>query len=252
MGQVRQSFVGSCACPVCLLDGARSGRPAVLRLPARIGAFGLLLTGQLLFLWGNRRDVSPYHQARQHFIAGEYRRAKAILEASSVPSRESVDALVLLGNCYRHLAQFDQCRAALERALAVNPRHHLAHFSLGKLCLILGEYSAAVTSIQLALEHGAPAIVHFELGQARFLSGDDAASRRAFNELPTDSGGDPGQALLLNYYLHCLGEAPHPTPELIGAGLDCCRSDAAKYAGTSYGDHMSLVVGQLERTLAPA
>ena len=54
--------------------------PDPLRFPARIGAFGLLVTIQLLFLWANRRDASPYHQAQQHFIDGDYHTARALLE----------------------------------------------------------------------------------------------------------------------------------------------------------------------------
>ena len=225
------------------------GGPPAVRLPARIGAFGLLVTGQLLFMWGNRRELSPYHQAQQHFIAGEYQAARSILEATPVSSRESVDALVLLGNAYRHLALFDQSRAVLDRALALNPRHHLAHFSLGKLSLILGEYAAARESIALALELGAPDIVRFELGQACFLSHDEDAARLAFNDLPADFSDEPGQALLLAYYLLCLGSAP-PNPSLIDAGLAHCRDDIVKYAGTSYGDHIAHVLQQVERRLS--
>lgn len=234
---------------LCLMALGLGGPPEV-RLPARIGAFGVLVTGQLLFLWGNRREVSPYHQAQQHFIAGEFQAAKAILEAAPTTSRESVDALVLLGNCYRHLALFDQSRNALERALALNPRHHLANFSLGKLSLILGDYSAARESITLALELGAPDIVQFELGQAGYLSGDEESARRCFNDLPADFRDEQEQSLLLAYYLHNLGAAEQPNARLISADLENIRADAAKYADTSYGGHLSQVIQRLEDWLA--
>ena len=226
------------------------GGPLPIRLPARIGAFGVLVTLQLLFLWGNRREISPYHQAQQHFIAGEYQAAKSILEAAPVTARESVDALVLLGNTYRHLAQLDPSRIVLERALALNPRHHLAHFSLGKLRLVIGDYAAACESIALALELGAPDIVRFELGQACFLLGDEEEARRAFYALPADFNDEPGQSLLLAYYLHCLGAVEHPNASLISAGLESVRADAAKYAGTIYGDHLSQFVQQTQRRLS--
>lgn len=231
---------------VCLMALGLGGPPA-LRLPARIGAFGVLVSGQLLFLWGNRREISPYHQAQQHFIAGDFQAAKSILEATPASARESVDALVLLGNAYRHLAQFDQSRAVLERALALNPRHHLAHFSHGKLCLVLGDYAAARQSIARALELGAPDIVRFELGQACFLAGDNDSARVAFDGLPVDFSDEPEQALLLAHYLRGLGAAPHPGAGPKCAGVASVRADAAKYAGTSYGDHLSLVLQQLER-----
>ncbi len=228
------------------------GGPPDVRLPARIGAFGVLLTGQLLFLWGNRREISPYHQAQQHFIAGDYAAARSILEAAPATSRESVDALVLLGNSYRHLARFDQSLAALERALALNSRHHLAHFSLGKLRLILGQYAAARESIARAIELGAPVIVKFELGQACLLSGDDDAARLAFSSLPADYSDEPGPALLQACYLHGLGAAEPPSATLIGAGLESLRADAAKYAGTPCGDHLKQTLQQLERRASAA
>ena len=223
------------------------GGPPAVRLPARFGAFGVLITLQLLFLWGNRREISPYHQAQQHFIAGDFQATRSILEAAPASSRESVDALVLLGNAYRHLALFEQSRAVLERALALNARHHLAHFSLGKLSLILGEYAAARESIARAIELGAPAIVNFELGQACFLSDQKDAALRAFRGLPADVSDQPGPALLLAYYWHSLGAAEPPSATLISAGSESLRADAAKYARTPYGEHLARVPQQLER-----
>ena len=235
---------------LCLMAIGLGGPPEV-RLPARIGAFGVLVTGQLLFLWGNRRELSPYHQAQQHFIAGEFQAAQAILEAAPATARESVDALVLLGNCYRHLGQYDQSRAVLERALALNPRHHLANFSLGKLNLILGDYSAAREAIALALQLGAPDIVQFELGQACLLAGDEESARRCFNALLADARAEQEQSLLLAYYLHHLDGVEQPDARLISAGLEQCRADAAKYAATNYGAHLSQVIQRLEDWLAP-
>lgn len=246
---VKVSFAMALILFVFLMALGLFGPPAI-RLPARIGAFGIIVTLQLLFLWGNRREISPYHQAQQHFIAGDFPAAKSVLEAAPLSSRESVDSLVLLGNCYRHLALLDQSRALLERALALNPRHHLARFSRGKLSLVLGEYVAARASIALALELGAPAIVRFELGQACFLAGDEAAALLAFKGLPADFGDEPQQALLFAYYLHCLGAAEHPSARLIRAGLEIIRADAAKYADTSYGDHLTHILEQLERLLS--
>jgi len=236
---------------VCLMALGLGGPPS-LRLPAQIGAFGVMISGQLLFLWGNRREISPYHQAQQHFIAGEFQAAKSILEAAPTSARESVDALVLLGNTYRHLAQFDQSRAVLDRALALNPRHHLAHFSRGKLSLVLGDYPAARQSIVRALELGAPDIVRFELGQTCYLSGDNDAARVAFDSLASDFSDEPGQALLLAHYLRCLGRAAQPEAGLISAGAASIRADAAKYAGTSYGDHLSCVLQALELPFSTA
>ena len=107
--------------------------PEEIRQPARIGAFGSLVTLQLLFLWGNRRDLSPYHQAQAHFIAGDYQAAREILEAIPESGRASVDALTLLGNSYRHLGQFETSGRALERALALKPESSFGAFQHGEI-----------------------------------------------------------------------------------------------------------------------
>ena len=68
----------------------------------------------------------------------DYQAARALLEVLPDRGRASVDALVLLGNTYRHLSQFDRAQAALARALELKPTHDLALFSAGKLNLVQG------------------------------------------------------------------------------------------------------------------
>ena len=63
-----------------LLLGVGFLGPDAVQFPARIGAFGLLVTIQFLFLWGNRREASPYHQAQKQFIAQDYQAARELLE----------------------------------------------------------------------------------------------------------------------------------------------------------------------------
>lgn len=226
------------------------GGPEPIQMPARIGAFGLLLTLQLIFLWANRRDISPYHQAQQHFIAGDYQAARAVLEAIPESSRESVDALVLLGNCYRHLSLFDLSRAALERALQRKPNHHLALFSMGKLCIVRGDYALASDMVTAALEAGAPDHTRFELGQAQFLLGERELARANFNAVTEALADDPAQLLMNQYYLHELGNAPGPFARFIRAEIKHWKQEAVKYAGTAYAEHIEEVLAKLESLLA--
>ena len=210
--------------------------PQPIQMPSRIGAFGLLITLQLLFLWGNRRDISPYHQAQRRFIAGDFAAARDVLEAIPDGGRESVDALVLLGNCYRHLAHYDQSSRALRRALELNPAHHLALFSLGKLLLVLGECAESVNCIERALDAGSPDIVRFELGQAHFLHGDHAAARREFKTVRPLATDAPEQAALLDMYMRVIDdESPLPMPAEYTAHW---HAEAQKYADTPYGEHL--------------
>ncbi|MCY4464258.1 MAG: tetratricopeptide repeat protein [Chloroflexi bacterium] len=225
--------------------------PPQLQLPARIGAFGLLVTLQLLFLWGNRRDVSPYHQAQQHFIAGDYDAARSLLEALPERGRESVDALVLLGNSYRNLGQFEQSRRALQHALDLKPRHHLALFSIGKLLMMQGQYPAAREFIESALAVGAPDIVRLELGQCHFLQGDEQSAQAQFLVVRPQLLDSPEQAALLESYLHQLGVAK--APDIESEIIQYWRGEAQKVADTAYGEHLRQVVcAWIKATSQPA
>ncbi len=225
------------------------GGPQEIQLPARIGAFGLLATLQILFIWANRRDISPYHQAQSHFVAGDYQAARSTLEGIPESSRVSVDALVLLGNCYRHLSLFEQSGAALGRALQIKPRHHLALFSRGKLSLVLGDYANAADMIQKALAAGAPDIVRFELGQAYFYSGDYKEATNQLKSVLADKPDDPPLTLLSRFYLYGMGESEMPGEAMTRAGIDHWREEANKYESTPYGVSISRVVSELGNLL---
>lgn len=220
---------------VLLLAVGLAGPPQ-LQLPARIGAFGLLVTLQLLYLWGNRRDISPYHQAQQHFIAGDYAAARALLETLPERGRESVDALVLLGNSYRHLGQFEAARRALQRALDRKPRHHLALFSMSKLLMIQGRFPAAKELIELALAAGAPDLVRLELGQCHILQGEKQSAQEQFLAARPHLLESPEQVALLDCYLHQLGVAK--APDIGSETIQYWQCEAQKAANTAYGEHL--------------
>ena len=209
--------------------------PEPIQLPAKIGAFGLLLTIQLLVLWGSRRALSPYHQAQRHFIAGDYARARGILEAIPDSGRPSVDALVLLGNAYRHLGQLEKSRAALERALGLKPQYPFALYGLGKLKLAAGDYEAAGHLFTKALRSGAPDIVQFDLGQAYYLLGDDERAHRCFDTIRAIAADDPAQALLIDYYRWQMQGGGRPSRRAIRGGIGFWRQEAIKHQQTPYG-----------------
>ncbi len=223
--------------------------PSEMQFPARIGAFGLLVTIQLLFLYANRRQASPYHEAQQRFIAGDYDAARAILESLPDRGRASADALILLGNTYRHLGQYESSRAALTRALTIKPESHLGLFSLGKLHLVQGDYADACVLFERAIKAGAPEIIRFEWGQALYLLGDhDKASERML-DASVAIAEDPALMLLVEYYHWLMDAGSQPDEQSIREQLPQWRNDARKYAGTPYGDHLSKVVRELEAAL---
>ena len=228
--------------------------PAEFQLPARIGAFGLLVSLQLLFLWANRRDISPYHQAQQHFIAGEYQQARAILERIPASARVSVDALVLLGNTYRHLRHDDASQRALARALEHKPRHHLALFSMGKLRLVAGEYEIAQIFFARALEAGAPAAVQFELGQTWYLLGETEKAIGQLRGMRAYLHEEPARLMLAAYYLWRLGDGDLPARDQISVHIQFWRDEAERYHDTPYGAQLRVDVEwlSLHRKSAPA
>lgn len=219
--------------------------PGSVQLPARLGAFGLLITIQLLFLWSNRRDASPYHQAQQHFIAGEYQAARDLLEAIPERGRASADALVLLGNTYRNLSNFGLAQAALDQALKLNPRHHLALFSIGKLNLVQGCYLEASKCFERAIQAGAPPLVRFELGQAQLLLGNHVEALRQLKAARVALADDLAQSLLLQYYLHNLNASDMPSSEFIRENVQYWRGEALKYSETPYGVHLAEIMADL-------
>lgn len=226
------------------------GGPQEIQFPARVGAFGLLVTLQILYLWANRRDISPYHQAQKRFVAGDYQAARSLLEGIPEAARISVDALALLGNCYRHLGLYDKSGAALEQALQIKPNHHLALFSRGKLSLVTGEYSNAASMILRALDAGSPDIVRFELGQTYFLLGDYERANTQFVNLGTALADDPPFDLMIRYCLYRMGKSAPPSLDLIRAGIDYWRAEADKHKSAPYGAATRLAVDELENQLA--
>lgn len=228
-----------------LLLGIGFFGPGSVQLPARLGAFCLLITIQLLFLWSNRRDASPYHQAQQHFVAGEYQAARELLEAIPERGRASVDALVLLGNTYRNLGNFSLAQAALDQALVLNPGHHLALFSIGKLNLVQGHYLGSSEYFERAIEAGAPALVRFELGQAQLLRGNHDEALRQLNAARLALADDLAQSLLLQYYLHSLNASDMPSSEFIRENVGFWRGEALKYSETPYGLHLAEIIADL-------
>jgi len=226
--------------------------PEPVQLPARIGAFGLLLTIQLLVLWGNRRVLSPYHQAQQHFIHGDYLAARDILEMMPQSSPASVDALVLLGNTYRHLGQFEKSRAALEHALGLKPNYHFALYGMGKLNLTTGDYEAAVRFITKALLSGSPDGVQFDLGQAFYLLDDAEKSNHYFNNINSIIADEPAQAMLMAYYRFVMGTGERPSHRSIQEHIHYWQQEAVKYRQTPYGAALQKDVDALSACLKDA
>ena len=219
--------------------------PAQLQFPARVGAFGCLLTAQLLFFWGNRRQVSPYHQAQRHYIVGDFEAARAILEALPRGARESVDALILLGNCYRQLSRFEAARAVIDHALAIKPGYHYGLYAKGKLNLVTGSFANAARDLERASAAGAPDVTLFELGQACQLLGDADAARVHLETFLAAESDEDAKIMLSRHYLREMDAgdfaASEANPELFAHWVD----EAERYAETEYGKMLKRDIDRL-------
>ena len=216
--------------------------PPETQLPARFGAFGLLLTLQLLFFWGNRRAISPYHQAQRHFVAGEYAAARKVLEQIPESGRASVDALVLLGNTYRHLGEFELGQSALQRALQLKPDYHYARYAAGKLSLVSGGFREAADELERALAAGAPSFAHFDAGLARFMTDDLAMAMDHFSRYCADESDEAEKIMLARYLQFMADQSDPPHPSEIEAHLSLWQNEAVKYVQTPYGKKLGELV----------
>lgn len=223
--------------------------PEQIKWPARFGAFGLLLTLQLVIFWGNRRAISPYHEAQQHYVRGEYESARELLEQIPESGRQSVDALVLLGNSYRQLGQFDKSARAIERALRIKPDYHYGLYAAGKLKLVSGEYAEARHYIERAHALGAPDIVHFDLGQACYFQGEREKAAMYFRMFCESSSDEAAKIALANYYLGTLTQSTPPPIEQYRESINYWKKEAARYPHSSYGKAILNDVCHLQKTV---
>ena len=159
--------------------------------------------------------------------------------------RTSVDALVLLGNCYRHLGQFARSRQAIEHALQLKPDYHYALYALGKLNLVTGAYHDASESFEQALASGAPDLIQFDMGQANFLLGDSESATKHLSRFCFRATDEPEKLMLATYLLHIMGAGEQPSAAEIHEHISYWREEALKYAATDFGKALQSQVDEL-------
>ena len=217
--------------------------PAEQRVPAQIGAIGLVIVSQIAVLWGNRGMISPFTQAQRHYLAGAFDEARDVLEAARARSKIDVKSLTLLGNTYRQLGQLAESEAILSEAVARAPEHYFARYGFGRTLLSRGEYAAAVESIAEAVRLGAPPVVQLDLAEAYYRLGQfpDAA-------VPLESvrAQEPHRALMQAYLLYRMGRGAPPERELIAAGLPYWRASAERFGATPYGQALAQDVDRMQ------
>jgi tetratricopeptide (TPR) repeat protein len=219
--------------------------PANLRQPALIGLIGLVITVQIIFMWANRGMVTPFTQAQRCYLAEDFESARRLLEAALVADKPDVQLLTLLGNTYRQLGLLDKSEEVLTKALELRPFDHFPLYGFGRTLLVKGLYASAGDTISRALEAGAPPIVQFDLGEARYRQGLTEDARLSL-EAAQSLSQEPHRALMTNYLLYRLRLSDPPSRELIQLGLPYWQDNALRYRQTPYGQVLADDVRQMQ------
>ncbi|MBN8594552.1 MAG: tetratricopeptide repeat protein [Anaerolineae bacterium] len=228
---------------VLMLTGGPEVRP-----PATFGFIGFVVVTQFIFMWANRKMVTPYTQAQRLYLREEFEAARQLLEQTVRDGKATVSILTLLGNTYRQLGLLDESKAILTKAVEKAPKDHFSLYGIGRTLLIRGEYVVAIRALQDSIEQGAPPIVRLDLAEAYYREGQwELALAQAQAALP--SASEPHRLLLVRYLLHRLGSGEPPLVDLVEAGLPYWMEQAGRYATSPYGQALSADVEVLKRLL---
>ena len=218
-----------------------------LQTQALIGAVGLLLAIQAIFMYGNRNMVTPYTQAQRHFIDGDFEQVVSILKQHIEEDEQpEVDSLVLLGNAYRNLGQLHESESVLRIALARRKNYHFALYGVAKIRLAKGDYSEAIKHLETALENGAPDVIRFDLAHAMLRSGNEVEAIAIFREFAKSA--EVFRVLFAQYVLYVDG-GERPSRDLILAGLPFWEAEIQRFANTPYGDAITEDVERIRELL---
>lgn len=233
-----------------------------LRTPSTVAIVGLVISLQVIVLWGNRNLVTPYTQAQRHFLAGEFEQARDVLE-SYIQERQQekksidVDVFVVLGNAYRNLGELERSEQTLQVALNSKPEYHFALYGIGKTLLAQGDYSNSIDAFKTALANDGYLTTYVDIALAQYLLGnhDDVAPtlRIAFDretqEHTSVELNEPHRQLMSDYLLWRVDEAQPPHDKYtIQAGIEFWDAEAKRFSQTPYGQAIYEQVEKL-RTL---
>jgi tetratricopeptide (TPR) repeat protein len=208
--------------------------PLELRTPALIGLFGLVVVGQLIFMWANRGMITVYTRAQRLYLNEEFESACALLEEWRAKGKVGARGLTLLGNAYRQLGRLDQSEAVLLEALNISPNHHFPLYGFGRTLLIQGRYAEAAEKIEQAVAAGAPAVVRLDAAEAYYRSGQPGAASQLIETILPELT-EPHRLLMGRYLLYRMEGNPAPEAALIAEGLDYWHTHAERYVHTPYG-----------------
>lgn len=222
--------------------------PYELRLPACIGAFGLIALSQIAVMLAYRDMVSPLVKAQRYYLANDFESAQSVLEELRSQGKADVRALTVLGNTYRQLGNLEASKGVLYEALDKNPEHQFPLYGIGRTLLSEGDYAESAEAIQQALDLGAPEPVRADLGEALYYAGQFDQARAALLSVQPMLT-EPHRRLMTEHLLARLGAGDAPQPELVRAGLPYWSAAAERFRHTPYGQALEVELLELHTLL---
>lgn len=112
---------------------------------------------------------------------GKLEQAYAALERALAIEPRNAEALAARGRVHRANGEFEQAEADIRRAIALDPAYWRHYSSLGSLYYSMGEFDRAIEQFSHAaeLEPGSP-IPHFQVGAILLLQGHNLRAADAF------------------------------------------------------------------------
>lgn len=228
------------------------GVPEV-RIWAGVGIGSVIFVMELAVLYANRRMVSPYTQAQQAYLAGDFDDAVTVLEGMRTAGKADVRTLTLLGNTYRQLGRLSESREVLCEAVDTGEKHHFPLYGLGRTLLSNGEYAEAIAVLSDAIEAGALSIVQLDVIEAFYRAGRLPEARALLGTLANDPtlsrAAEPHRALMAAFLRWRLLDAPPPPVDLIESGLPFWEASAARFASSPYHDALKEDMEAMQRVM---
>jgi tetratricopeptide (TPR) repeat protein len=216
-----------------------------LRTPAIIGSMGLIVAAQGVFMWANRDMVASYTGAQRAYLAGDFKSARAILEAVQKNGQASAQVLTLLGNTYRQLGLTAESEAVLYEAVNNSPNHYFPLYGFARTLLVTGRYAESIDAFQRALENGAQTIVRFDLAEAYYRQGNWDDARNQLTQAKLYVHDEPHRALMTAFWLYKLEAGKRPSRRLTADGIGYWEAQAELFQETPYGDAVASDIDEL-------
>lgn len=222
--------------------------PPGLRQTALIGAFGLLVTVQVIFMWANRHLVTPFTQAQRAYLAEDFETARRILEALDAANKANARSLTLLGNTYRQLGLLDESQDALTKAVTFDPADPFPLYGFGRTLLVKGLYIEAADAIVRAVALGASPVVNIDLAEALYRQGEQEEARTILqsNRVTVQ---EPHRLLMVEYLLYRMGAGQQPSYEQLQGGLPFWQESATRFQHTPYGHALADDVRHMQQLM---